>query len=92
VHPLHHHPAAGRSRLPDGGPCSLEVVHASKPPVRHHPAAGRSRLPDPNFRADFRPDFRADFLPNEGLTSGPALRTKHYGPSTTDQALLTKHY
>jgi hypothetical protein len=37
-------PAEGRP--PDGGPYSVEVVHASKPPERHHPAAGRSRLPD----------------------------------------------
>jgi hypothetical protein len=24
--PVRHHPAAGRSRLPDGGPCSVEVA------------------------------------------------------------------
>jgi hypothetical protein len=32
--------------LPDGGPCSVEVIYASKLSLRHHPAAGRSRLPD----------------------------------------------
>ncbi len=43
--PVRHHPAAGRSRLPDGGPCSVAVIHASKLPVRLQPAAGR-RLSD----------------------------------------------
>jgi hypothetical protein len=38
--------ASGAHGPPDGGPCSVEVVHASKPPVHHHPAASRSRLPD----------------------------------------------
>jgi hypothetical protein len=33
-------PPGSRSRLPVGGPCSVEVVR-----VRHHPAADRSRLP-----------------------------------------------
>ena len=32
-------PAAGRSRLPVGGPCSVEVVHASELPVRHPPSS-----------------------------------------------------
>jgi hypothetical protein len=44
--PMRHHPASGRSAglLPDGGPCSVEVVHASKLPVLHQPTAGQSRL------------------------------------------------
>ena len=38
--------ARGAHGPPDGGPCSVEVVHASKHPVRHHPAAGQSWRPD----------------------------------------------
>ena len=44
--PVRLHPAAGQSRLPDGGLCSAVVIHTSKHPVHHHPAAGRSRLSD----------------------------------------------